>query len=98
MRAGTSAERLILGGARATAFGFAIRFGARIAFLYAAARLFGLALFGAYSLAVAAVELAVTIGGLGFKRILFKRLEEEGAIARASTSSSTRRCWSPWSA
>ncbi|HEV7660237.1 MAG TPA: lipopolysaccharide biosynthesis protein [Allosphingosinicella sp.] len=78
MRAGKSAERLILGGARATAFGFAIRFGARIAFLFAAARLFGLALFGAYSLAVAAVELAVTIGGLGFKRILFKRLEEEG--------------------
>lgn len=73
-----SAGRVILGGARATAFGFGIRFGARIAFLYVAARLFGLALFGAYALAVAAVELAVTIGGLGFKRILFKRLEEEG--------------------
>ncbi|HYN46224.1 MAG TPA: oligosaccharide flippase family protein [Allosphingosinicella sp.] len=73
-----SAGRVILGGARATAFGFAIRFGARIAFLYIAARLFGLALFGAYTLAVAAVELAVTLGGLGFKRILFKRLEEEG--------------------
>jgi len=73
-----SAGRVILGGARATASGFAIRFGARIAFLYVAARLFGLALFGSYTLAVAAVELAVTIGGLGFKRILFKRLEEEG--------------------
>lgn len=73
-----SAGRVILGGARATAFGFGIRFGARIAFLYVAAQLFGLALFGAYALAVAAVELAVTIGGLGFKRILFKRLEEEG--------------------
>ena len=73
-----SAGRVILGGARATAFGFVIRFGARIAFLYVAARLFGIALFGAYALAVAAVELAVTIGGLGFKRILFKRLEEEG--------------------
>jgi O-antigen/teichoic acid export membrane protein len=34
-------------------------------------------LFGAYTLAVAAVEVAVTIGGLGSKRILFKRLEEE---------------------
>jgi len=74
-----SAGRVILGGARATAFGFAIRFGARIAFLYVAARLYGIALFGSYALAVAAVELAVTIGGLGFKRILFKRLEEEGA-------------------
>ncbi|HST35747.1 MAG TPA: oligosaccharide flippase family protein [Allosphingosinicella sp.] len=73
-----SAGRVILGGARATAAGFIIRFGARIAFLYVAARLFGIALFGAYALAVAAVELAVTIGGLGYKRLLFKRLEEEG--------------------
>lgn len=68
-----------MAGARATAAGFIIRFGARIAFLYVAARLYGLALFGSYSLAVAAVELAVTIGGLGYKRLLFKRLEEEGA-------------------
>jgi O-antigen/teichoic acid export membrane protein len=74
-----SAGRVILRGARATAFGFAIRFGARIAFLYVAARLYGIALFGSYALAVAAVELAVTIGGLGFKRVLFKRLEEEGS-------------------
>lgn len=73
-----SAGRVILGGARATALGFVVRFGARIAFLYIAARLFGIALFGAYALAVAAVELGVTIAGLGFKRLLFKRLEEEG--------------------
>ena len=72
------AGRVILRGARATASGFAIRFGARIAFLYVAARLFGVELFGAYALAVAAVELAVTVGGLGSKRILFKRLRGEG--------------------
>ena len=71
------AGRTILRGAKATALGFIVRFGARILFLYVAARLFGVALFGAYALAVAAVELAVTIGGLGVKRILFKRLEEE---------------------
>ena len=59
-----------------TALGFAIRFGARLLFLYVAARLFGVALFGAYSLAVAAIELAVTIGGLGTKRLLFKFLDE----------------------
>jgi O-antigen/teichoic acid export membrane protein len=72
-----SAGKVILRGARATASGFVVRFGARIAFLFIAARLFGVELFGAYTLAVAAVEVAVTIGGLGSKRILFKRLEEE---------------------
>jgi len=71
------AERLILRGAGATAIGFVIRFGARLLFLFVAARLFGVALFGAYSLGVAAVEFAVAIGSLGSKRILFKRLEEE---------------------
>lgn len=60
-----------------TALGFAVRFGARILFLYVAARLFGVALFGAYSLVVAAVELAVTVAGLGSKRLLFKYLDEQ---------------------
>ena len=77
------AQRLILRGAQATAFGFVIRFGARLLFLLVAARLFGVALFGAYSLGVAAVELAVTLGGLGSKRILFKRLEEEAGMRPA---------------
>jgi O-antigen/teichoic acid export membrane protein len=72
------AERVIMRGARATASGFVIRFGARILFLLAAARLFGVELFGAYTLGVAAIEFAVTLGSLGSKRILFKRLEEEG--------------------
>lgn len=73
--------RTIKQGAVTTAFGFAIRFGARILFLYIAARLFGVALFGAYSLAVAAIELAVTIGGLGSKRLLFKYLDAEADAA-----------------
>lgn len=70
--------RTIKQGAVMTAMGFAIRFGARVLFLYVAARLFGVALFGAYSLAVAVIELAVTIGGLGSKRLLFKYLDDDG--------------------
>lgn len=80
MKEKNPAAGVILGGARATALGFAVRFGARIAFLFTAARWFGIALFGSYSLAVAVVELAVTVGGLGFKRILFRRMGEEGMV------------------
>jgi O-antigen/teichoic acid export membrane protein len=72
------AGRVIFAGARATAAGFVVRFGARIGFLYLAAHLFGIILFGAYSLAVAGVELAVTVAGLGAKRLIFKQLEEAG--------------------
>jgi O-antigen/teichoic acid export membrane protein len=71
------AGRTVLRGARASALGFVVRFGARILFLYLAGRLFGAALFGAYALATAAVELAVAIGGMGSKRLLFKRLDED---------------------
>lgn len=78
MADGTPLGRTIKKGAVTTALGFAIRLGARLLFLYVAARLFGVALFGAYSLAVAAIELAVTIGGLGTKRLLFKFLDENG--------------------
>jgi O-antigen/teichoic acid export membrane protein len=77
--AARTAGRTVLRGAKASAFGFAIRFGARILFLYLAGRLFGAALFGAYSLATAAVELAVAVGGVGSKRLLFKRFDEDGA-------------------
>src|SRR5437868_2428049 len=42
-----------------------------------AGRLFGVALFGAFTIAVAVVELAVTLGGAGMKRQLFKLLDEE---------------------
>ena len=74
---------MIVSGASATAAGFVVRLGARIGFLYAAAHLFGIALFGAYTMAVAAIEIGVTIGGLGAKRILFKRLEERSDRAPA---------------
>jgi O-antigen/teichoic acid export membrane protein len=77
MADGAPVGRTIKQGAATTALGFAIRFGARILFLYVAARLFGVALFGAYSLAVAGVELAVTIAGLGSKRLLFKYLDAQ---------------------
>jgi O-antigen/teichoic acid export membrane protein len=74
----SSAQRLILRGGSSAALGFLIRFGARLLFLFVAGRLFGAALFGAYAVAVAVVELAVTIGGAGLKRQIFKLLDEEG--------------------
>jgi len=72
-----SAQRLILRGGGSAGLGLVIRLGARLLFVFVAARLFGAALFGAYSVAVAGVELAVAIGGLGTKRILFKLLEDD---------------------
>lgn len=75
----SAAQRLILKGGGSAALGFAIRFGARALFVIIAGRLYGVALFGAFSIAVAVVELAVTIGGAGMKRQLFKLLDEEKA-------------------
>ncbi|HEY6814671.1 MAG TPA: hypothetical protein VI168_03935 [Croceibacterium sp.] len=72
------AQRLIMRGGASAGLGLALKLGARIAFLAIAAQLFGAALFGAFSLAVAVVELAVAVGGLGMKRYLFKLLEERG--------------------
>ena len=75
--ADASANRLILRGSASAVAGLIIRLGARLLFLFIAARLFGAVLFGAYSLAVAIVELAVAAGLLGMKRILFKLLDED---------------------
>lgn len=72
-----AANRLILRGSASAVAGLLIRLGARLLFLFIAARLFGAVLFGAYSLAVAIVELAVAAGLLGMKRILFKLLDED---------------------
>ena len=65
-------------GGRSAALGLVVRLGARILFLLIAARLFGALLFGAYSLAIAVVELGVAVAGLGMKRLLFKLLDERG--------------------
>jgi O-antigen/teichoic acid export membrane protein len=78
-----TAGRLILRGAGASAGGLIVRLGARLLFLVVAGQLYGAALFGAYSLAVAAVELAVALGGLGMKRLLFQHLDERGARPEA---------------
>jgi len=78
-----TAGRLIVRGATAAAGGLVVRLGARLIFLVVAAQLYGAALFGAYSLAVAAVELAVAVGGLGMKRLLFQHLDERGSRAEA---------------
>lgn len=76
------AHRLILRGGASAGLGLALRLVARLVFLVIAAQLFGAALFGAFSLAVAVVELAVAVGGLGMKRYLFKLLEERGMRAQ----------------
>jgi O-antigen/teichoic acid export membrane protein len=68
---------MILRGSGSAVAGLLVRFGARLLFIFVAARLYGAALFGAYSLAVAVVELGVAIGVLGMKRILFKLLDED---------------------
>ena len=81
------ASRIIWRGWGSTAAGFVVRFGARLLFLFAAGQLFGAALFGAFALAVAMVELGVTLGNLGTKRTLFQYLDahrEEGEGSRPS--------------
>ena len=80
------AQSLILRGGGSAALGFVIRFGARLLFVIVAGRLFGAALFGAFSIAVAVVELAVTLGGAGMKRQLFKLLDEEKGEGRRPIS------------
>lgn len=69
-------RRLLKTGAAAMASGFLVRFGARGLHLYLAAALYGVALYGAFSLATAMVELAVTLGGLGMKKLLFQSLDD----------------------
>jgi O-antigen/teichoic acid export membrane protein len=72
------AQRLIMRGGLSAGGGLALRLGARLVFMFVAARLYGAGAFGAYSLAVATVELATALSGLGMKRYLFKLLEERG--------------------
>ena len=69
---------MIVRGASASVAGLGVRLGARLALLVIAGQLYGAELFGAYALAVAAVELAVAIGGLSMKKLLFQRLDERG--------------------
>ena len=85
------AHRLILRGGLSAGGGLAVRLGARIAFLIVAAQLFGAALFGAFSLAVAVVEVAAAVAALGMKRYLFRLLEEPGERSPAHVLLATLR-------
>src|SRR5947199_944205 len=76
------AGRMIMRGAQATALGFAVRFAARLLFLFVAGRLYGARLFGVYVLATAMVELAVGAAGLSTKKTLFPLLDREEAAGR----------------
>jgi len=71
-----SAQKILLRGSASTVAGFAIRFGARALFLLIAGHLYGVESYGAYSIAVAVVELATAVAGLGSKRMIFKLLDE----------------------
>ena len=73
--AGDEPAQAITRGARANAAGLLLRLGARLAFLFVAARLFGAQAFGNYVLAVALVELAVSLGSLSTKKTLFPILD-----------------------
>ncbi|MGZ8285194.1 MAG: lipopolysaccharide biosynthesis protein [Allosphingosinicella sp.] len=79
---GEGGERLIMRGAQASAAGFVVRLAARLLFLLAAGRLFGPAAFGAFAVAVAAVELVVAAGSLGTKKTAFQLLEGGGQSER----------------
>jgi O-antigen/teichoic acid export membrane protein len=74
-------SRLIVRGSQSAAAGFAVRLGARLGFLFIAGQ-FGTTLFGAYALAVGLVELAVSVGGLGMKKLIFQFLDAEDGRAR----------------
>ncbi len=76
MTAVTGADRIVVRGAFAAAAGFFVRFFARVAFLAVAGRLFGAALFGAYTVGTAVVEIGVIAGGLGTRWMLFQWLDE----------------------
>ena len=69
------AGRMIVRAAKAAGGGFVIRMAARLLFLLMAARLFGPAAFGAYLVALAIVELAVTLSSLGARKTLFHLLD-----------------------
>ena len=77
MAADTQAQQVIVRGAGANALSFVLRFAARAGFLWIGAHLYGAATYGAFSLAVAIVELAVPIASLGLKRMIFPWLEQE---------------------
>ena len=77
MAADTQAQQVIVRGAGTNALSFVLRFAARAGFLWIGAHLYGAATYGAFSLAVAIVELAVPIASLGLKRMIFPWLEEQ---------------------
>jgi len=70
-------RQVVLRGALSNGASFIIRFGARAAFLWVAARLYGAAPYGVFSMASTMVELMAPLAGLGLKRMIFPWLEQE---------------------
>ena len=76
-------QKVIARGAGSNAASFVIRFGARAAFLWVAARLYGAAPYGVFSMASTMVELAAPVAGLGLRRMIFPWLEQEAGTRGA---------------
>ncbi len=70
-------QKDLLKGAAANLFGFIIRLGARLPFLFVVALLYGKEIFGQYLFAVTSVETLTAIILFGFKRSLFHFLNDD---------------------
>ena len=70
-------QKDLLKGAAANIFGFIIRLGARLPFLFVVALLYGKIIFGQYLFAVTIVETLTAIILFGFKRSLFHFLNDD---------------------
>ncbi|NOZ41654.1 MAG: hypothetical protein GXP02_00570, partial [Alphaproteobacteria bacterium] len=70
-------QRDLLKGATANLFGFIIRLGARLPFLFVVALLYGKEIFGQYLFAVTIVETLTVVILFGFRRSLFHFLNDD---------------------
>lgn len=70
-------QKDLLKGAAANLFGFIVRLGARLPFLFVVALLYGKEIFGQYLFAVTSVETLTAVILFGFKRSLFHFLNDD---------------------
>ena len=79
MASAPSPQKVIVRGAGLAALSFPLKFAARATLLFIGAKLYGPAIFGAFALAVATLELAHPLASLGLKRMVFPWLEDDAA-------------------
>lgn len=76
-------QTVVARGALSNGASFVIRFGARASFLWVAARLYGAAPYGVFSMGSTMAELLAPLAGLGLKRMIFPWLEQEAETRSA---------------